>query len=1367
MPDSARKRARFWAVVFMLACLVLPTGLMALPVAVEQVKDNLSLKHSAFFLVDDDGNMSILEASSPLRQNIYSRLEDGIPVASTGALWLRFSLIKNNMALSSLRGENYQPLHLNLGPDAAGARLYIAESVTTDGEIKEWHEFLPTHDGKFELPEPELLPLTVYARLDGIPSLWFDPELLRDGGETSPISLMLAVQIALGLALAIVLVRGMSENEEWRFWAGAILACVMIPALFGQYGSESQTIHVTSMPRLLAPGLAVMLMPHLGRYMLQSRNSKSLDYTLIFLSLPGVLTALAPLIPCLGWTARLLPLSPLLLLPLIIISAFRARSGQSGAILYMLFNIFPFAGASLALLPLLSGSMPILATLGPSLTIMGYMVGGLLIAFTKPAAATDNSDFFPLNTFLDEGLFSDPPKHKGVTILSRSREETSEDEDLKALAGVSFADELLDGPPIELHTPEPASVNMAPAAAAATQPKTPDREDSRKIIDLGLDLEMFTEPAAKEEIDHGEAPGGAGVSYLEDEEYPDAAEPVDTVLVMAEASMKKNANIIYIKDEEEPGLVILKPTDNAPIEGIATTGHHSSHNWEYTAISRLESALRAPYEQLVAQLDELREGQNVAAEHAEGISRSLQGLGLMLDNLERLARGEALSDKSSQTIFNLSQLIRHIHEELLPAAEERNLTLSWFVAPGLPAYFKGREQEISRAVKCLLQGTIEGASSGAVQLTVRAGSGPNTGQIQFSLLESGMQPSHLQRPSGWLNKAWELAASSGGSFNIDFIPGKGMSITLALPLAPVLEKAEPEIPAEDPLKMPGSAALAEFAPGPEPDGAEEPLPGLPSIEEEYEEDVILLTAAIISPAKSVEVENELGYKLAPETQEEENPETVKTADAPNTATEPKPEISDADSAVEKTVVEANIIDARQKESAAPKSAGDATQSLGAVNSQQAVPDEQELPESWGVVPQEAGVPLEHLDIEPVLPKATAEPKVIIFEDDDLLDVPFATPESFVDNVSSPRPASRAAQPAESTKPRYTGPREYIVIADMAASGRRLITRRLDGLPHKLLEARNVDDIVKNISRHPVGLIIIDADMPEADVKQALEKVEDYNLSHALPATPSFCLLSHESQAERMSRLGCTESQIKSASRIQFRQVVLRLCPHPAADPAEMLPESPLLRPSVKDVQPKQAHTAAMQHMQQPAQATAAQNAPEAVATQNANAAASARKDKKAERVPMLDLIVASLDEDKAENADAIITHGSFTQVDCPDEVRSIKEPYPLISMNESMESDMVPLIPGLLIVLEDSLNDLAEARLKLDVEFVKELAGRIAGQGNTFGLNTLERMARCVERAAEAGDREAVRDFSDELLSLGRRYLSSLGETHQGYLKTY
>jgi CheY-like chemotaxis protein len=293
-------------------------------------------------------------------------------------------------------------------------------------------------------------------------------------------------------------------------------------------------------------------------------------------------------------------------------------------------------------------------------------------------------------------------------------------------------------------------------------------------------------------------------------------------------------------------------------------------------------------------------------------------------------------------------------------------------------------------------------------------------------------------------------------------------------------------------------------------------------------------------------------------------------------------------------------------------------------------------------------------------------------------------------------------------------REYIVLADPAPSGRRSLARRLEGLPFKLVEAANAKEVVKACAAQDVGLIIFDSDMPESEVREALQRVNSAGPGGAAgrPPVPALGLILHASQNERLLRLGCVECQINSVSRSQFQQTVLRLCPCPESSLAE---EGALSRPKA------------------------------------ASAAPYSGAGKKKWRVPLLDLIISSLDEnapdkEQEEGSPASGKEAGLCRV--------------AGTQNDYLRADMLPHIPDFLIVLEDTLEDLDKARREMDLEAVHRLASRMIEQAAAYGLEALENMARCAEKAAQAQDQEAVGYIAEDLSTLGRRYLVNLNLTY-------
>jgi len=76
---------------------------------------------------------------------------------------------------------------------------------------------------------------------------------------------------------------------------------------------------------------------------------------------------------------------------------------------------------------------------------------------------------------------------------------------------------------------------------------------------------------------------------------------------------------------------------------------------------------------------------------------------------------------------------------------------------------------------------------------------------------------------------------------------------------------------------------------------------------------------------------------------------------------------------------------------------------------------------------------------------------------------------------------------------------------------------------------------------------------------------------------------------------------------------------------------------------------------------------------------------------------------------------------------------------------MRPLIPGLLASLDETMDEVRKAFRQSDAIAVEAGAARIAAKADNYGLRVLARMARCVEMAAKAHDREALTNILPDL----------------------
>ncbi|MCL1889600.1 MAG: hypothetical protein FWF99_03750 [Desulfovibrionaceae bacterium] len=1005
---SGRRTALFFlflSVTLLGAALGPAGGMAASPVAVDQLSGVLPLKNSAAYLVDPGGRMTVQEAASPRRNEHFRPLAAGLPWNESGALWLRVSLFRNNPA----SGRERVVFRMDLGRDAPPARIYWAEKLNPEGEVREWRDAPASRQGILTLPDPEFLPMTVYLRLERLPGFWFDP-LLFGRGTVPPdeeLAWTLALRALLALVILICLLRGAIQGEGWRVWGAMALACALIYAMYGDNGVELLRIRLENVPRLLAPGLAVMILPHLGRYLMDGGDEGALGKSLIFFSLPGMILALLPLMPDFGWTARLLPFAPLALLPPFMLACCVCLARKSGGAAYALLLLPPLAGALAALYVLRFQVELPFRELGPQISSFGWLVSGLFLSLMKGPDPREKKDFFPLDSYLESG---GPPM-----------EAPEENPVLDAFMREGLYPK--DAVPREASK---AGWTQGRNEGAPVLPVYADGEEAVLELDASLRL-----PDAPEEIRAGESASG----------------------------LADGPGALYIRDSEEPGLVLIKSAEA---------------------------------------------GGDFAVEQ--------------------------------RPVFNLVELIRHIHEQVLPLAEARGINLSWFVAPSLPLFYQGDADRLSRLIRFLVRGSVEAAENGSVRLSVREALEAGQGRLRFSLLEVCMNIEQMRLPSEWMNQAWEQACASGFVFNMDFAPDQGTTFSFTLDCAPSWDPAQP----------PGSCA---------PPAEEKSAPPAPSVPK---------PDRLKGPG--------YGYKK------------------------------------------------KQEESLPP--------------------------------PEEILPPL----------------------------------------------------------------REYVILLDPAASGRRLMKRQLEGLPHKPLEAKNAAEALRVCADHPVGLLLFDADMPELELREAIGKIRDADLARGMAATPALALLSHESQAERMLRLGCTECLVKFISRSEFQETALRLCPHPDH------PSSSWSGDEEDQVLPLH---------------------PEPMAD-------------KVHRVPLEDMFV--LDE-----YDGPVVTGAegVWRSSLPEDRRNVPALAIADDPGDFMYAEMRSSIPGFLEALREGLRDLQDSVEAVDLAGLEKAASLMLRQGEVYGLVPLTRMSVCVFEAARSGEAEAAAELAEALAERVQRYISSLELTHR------
>ena len=99
-----------------------------------------------------------------------------------------------------------------------------------------------------------------------------------------------------------------------------------------------------------------------------------------------------------------------------------------------------------------------------------------------------------------------------------------------------------------------------------------------------------------------------------------------------------------------------------------------------------------------------------------------------------------------------------------------------------------------------------------------------------------------------------------------------------------------------------------------------------------------------------------------------------------------------------------------------------------------------------------------------------------------------------------------------------------------------------------------------------------------------------------------------------------------------------------------------------------------------------------------------------------------------------------------------------------MDVTALPLAPGLTYALTDCLKNIRQGKQDGQTLFVQEAANRLAAKAETFGLIRLGKLARCVERAAEADDIAAVSTLVDDLEPVVARYVEAIRGCFQSFM---
>lgn len=328
------------------------------------------------YFIDQTGTMDVEEVASPANASAFRPLQMKSLPRAVGIMWLRFTLAPLP------QGAKAGAMLLDMGSSVPEGPVLYEPHANPLTDSVEWREIVPTQRAVLLLPEATSEALTCYIRLDGLPGLWFEPMLRtpQDAANNWGSLSGTAAVLALAVVMLLCLLRGLSEKGQWRVWTALYVAAALAQAVMGMPAYGTGRITMMEAAAVLSPGVALMLLPHVGRHLLRAKQrSRILDAQFVLLSLPGAALALLPLMPGFGWIIRYLALWPMCTLIFVPSAIGGAIMGLGGARRFLLGCLLPPLFVTAGVLGLDSGYA---ANLMASAPLWGTALSALIIAGT-------------------------------------------------------------------------------------------------------------------------------------------------------------------------------------------------------------------------------------------------------------------------------------------------------------------------------------------------------------------------------------------------------------------------------------------------------------------------------------------------------------------------------------------------------------------------------------------------------------------------------------------------------------------------------------------------------------------------------------------------------------------------------------------------------------------------------------------------------------------------------------------------------------------------------------------------------------------------------------------------------------------------
>lgn len=1156
--------------------------------------------------------------------------------------------------------------------------------------------FIPQPDGSFSvksslppralfiLPGNRPFPDALYARIDGAPSLWFRPvvEAAEETPHDIPLHLILAG--VLTFAMLITVAQYIRKAEEWRLWAAITIGCGIVAALAPPLPAAGKAFVPLAAATLLMPGLILVFFSHMTRHLLTTpKTLPGYDRLLVFYYLLGGALALLPLVPGFLWTTRYLPFIGLALLPLLPLGMIAIARALRGAGAFFCATLLPIAGVAVSAWELTAPGTPVLSSTGG---LWGLALGMILLGLIRPARARED-------VRSDDDVFASldracpfPGKQPETPFISPSPDEAA--------------------PPSPFAAPSPENAYPELSLFADKTGETLSREQGRPEYP---DLAIFDDTADKTP-DGGEYPEINLFEKTEEEQLSEPQAPFMPAPQQTSAEQREespppvNAALkTPVTEMPEPEPMAMAVPESAPEPPLQTGAAITIED---------ETPLPAMDETPVAEESPVHAG---------------------AEDLER------------KSLFDLPLLVKEAYDSIAPLAEQKNIGLTWFIAPQTGRLFEGEAELLKSSLCLLLRDMAKAVDRGNVRLTARRLPDSNeAGHLVFTIVEWDGKPAASARNLAGLAEAWALAEKTGGIFSVEHSPNGGTTVIFSAVFS-AMDK--PKTAHEDDTATPAPEEPGETAAG---------APAF--VEAKSKEQVQIFTdhsdiatPADFEPAAQLSVPAGLdGGELIRENDGERLASRIIIVDITTSGrSRTAAMFAETPYAVLECASPAAVaaLYARHPSGLLIMNAdipeADIISAIQAIRAEDAAKGRPPVPlitfvEHEMQAERMAKGGSDMTLMKPVTREALLEAVGMLLPlTTPSVTAPAADPAKEENASHAPKPVAVTIPdaPAENPEPEWSIESSGIFATALppdTSSEEQDAIKRFSGPELALLDMIVTDEETEPVREKPVKhapkITVTAAPAKKPAPKTA--KVEVVALSAKSPAKKQ---ADTEQPAETKPHGGKTEAGVAVGAPVPKAVPKQKPAPESKVEPAPRpAPETKTNSTRAEKIETKLEH------------------APETKIDLASFSPEKSTDDSSSQPAPNA-LMAALQPDDGAGFHSAPSTSPQAAEISIP-----------LPGEEDSVFKDMLPLVPGLIHELSDAMQDAAKGREKKSPILVQGAAERIAGKAESFGLTKLERMARCVERAAAADDIEPMECVLADLENWVARYKEALQKLHRG-----